>query len=327
MATTKLGNTKSASQTINYAEKRAVEKSGHNCDVEYAKSNFKELRMLYGKENGIQAHTIIQSFKPGEVTPEEANSIGLELARSVAKDYQVVIYTHTDTEHIHNHIVINSVNIENGKKYHSNNKQRDFVKSENDRICQERGLSVVTEKEASVRYTAAEKSLLKKGKTSWKDEIRQAVDIAKTRTCDIKGLLEFLDHLGIETRLRGETISYKHPEALKWVRGSKLGYDYEVGGIEYGFERQIGESKTRRTQSIDGNEHKRTNQLSSENVRDRTSERTDSAAYRPISRKYREEQQARERANTLRQQNEQEKQRELEQQSRAIERSGPSLER
>ena len=326
MATTKLGNTKSASQTINYAEKRAVEKSGHNCDVEYAKSNFKELRMLYGKDKGIQAHTIIQSFKPGEVTPEEANAIGLELAQSIAKDYQVAIYTHTDTEHIHNHIVINAVSIENGKKYHSNNQQREFIKSENDRICQERGLSVVVEKQAVVRYTAAEKSLLKKGKKSWKDEIRQAVDVAKTRTSDIKGLSTFLDNLGIETRLRGETISYKHPEALKWVRGSKLGYDYEMGGIEHGFERRIRESQTRR-QSIDGNEHKRTNQLSSENVRDRIPERTNRATYRPISRKYREEQQARERANTLRQQNEQKKQRELEQQSRRVTRDGPSFER
>lgn len=326
MATTKLGNTKSASQTINYAEKRAVEKSGHNCDVEYAKSNFKELRMLYGKDKGVQAHTIIQSFKPGEVTPEQANAIGLELAQSVAKDYQVAIYTHADTEHIHNHIVINSVNIETGKKYHSNNKQRDCIKKENDRICQEHGLSVIVEKQASVRYTAAEKSLLKKGKISWKDEIRQAVDIGKTRTSDIKGLSAFLDDLGIKTRLRGETIFYKHPEALKWVRGSKLGYDYEIGGMERGFERQIGEGKTR-TQSIDGNEHKRTNQLSSENVRDRVPERTDSTAYRPISRKYREEQQARERANTLRQQHEQKKQRELEQQSREIKRDGPSFER
>jgi hypothetical protein len=68
MATTKLGNTKSASRAINYAEKRAEEKSGLNCDVDYAKSAFKQTRALYGKENGIQAHTVIQSFKPGEVT-------------------------------------------------------------------------------------------------------------------------------------------------------------------------------------------------------------------------------------------------------------------
>ncbi|MFM2577179.1 relaxase/mobilization nuclease domain-containing protein, partial [Staphylococcus warneri] len=65
MATTKLGNTKTASRAINYAEKRAVEKSGLNCDVDYAKSAFKQIRALYGKEDGIQAHTIIQSFKPG----------------------------------------------------------------------------------------------------------------------------------------------------------------------------------------------------------------------------------------------------------------------
>ncbi|MEK4504314.1 MULTISPECIES: relaxase/mobilization nuclease domain-containing protein [unclassified Bacillus (in: firmicutes)] len=325
MATTKLGNTKSASKTINYAKKRAVEKSGHNCDIEYAKSNFKELRMLYGKDNGIQAHTIIQSFKPGEVTPEEANQIGLELAQSIAKDYQVAIYTHADTEHIHNHIVINSVNIENGKKYHSNNKQRDCIKNENDRICQERGFSVVLEKTACVRYSAAEKSLLEKGKTSWKDEIRQAVDIVKTRTIDLKAFSEVLNDFGIETKVRGETISYKHPEALKWVRGSKLGYDYEIGGIERGFERQIRKSQTR-TPSI-GDEYKRTNQLQGTHVGDRTSERTDSTAYRSISRKYREEQQARERSNTVREQNEQKQQRDLEQQSQTITRSEPSFER
>ncbi|MGR5880928.1 relaxase/mobilization nuclease domain-containing protein [Bacillus cereus] len=106
---------------------------------------------------------------------------------------------------IHNHIVINSINIENGKKYHSNNKQRDFIKSENDKFVRERVVSR-SRKKASVRYTAAEKSILKKGKTSWKDEIRQAVDVAKTRT-ERFGVSEFLDNLGIKTRLRGETIS------------------------------------------------------------------------------------------------------------------------
>lgn len=81
MATTKLGNTKSASRAINYAEERAEEKSGLNCDVDYAKSYFKQTRALYGKENGVQAHTVIQSFKPGEVTAKECNEIGLELAK------------------------------------------------------------------------------------------------------------------------------------------------------------------------------------------------------------------------------------------------------
>ncbi|MBF2777497.1 relaxase/mobilization nuclease domain-containing protein, partial [Staphylococcus haemolyticus] len=108
MATTKLGNTKSASRAINYAEKRAEEKSGLNCDVDYAKSAFKQTRSLYGKEDGVQAHTVIQSFSPGEVTPEQCNQLGLELAEKIAPNHQVAVYTHTDKDHYHNHIVINS---------------------------------------------------------------------------------------------------------------------------------------------------------------------------------------------------------------------------
>ena len=107
MATTKLGNTKQASRAINYAEKRAVEKSGLNCDVNYAKSSFKATRELYGKNDGVQAHTIIQSFKPGEVNEKQCNELGLELAKQIAPNHQVTVYTHNDKEHMHNHIVIN----------------------------------------------------------------------------------------------------------------------------------------------------------------------------------------------------------------------------
>lgn len=58
---------------------------------------------------------IIQSFKPGEVTPEQCNALGLELAEKIAPDHQVAIYTHSDTDHVHNHIVINAINLETGK--------------------------------------------------------------------------------------------------------------------------------------------------------------------------------------------------------------------
>ena len=182
MATTKLGNTKSASRAINYAEKRAVEKSGLNCDVDYAKSAFKQTRALYGKESGIQAHTIIQSFKPGEVTPEQCNQLGLELAEKIAPNHQVAIYTHTDREHVHNHIVINSIDLETGKKYQSNKQQRELVKRENDNICRSHGLSVPERDTAHLRYTQAESALIDKGKTSWKDELREQIENAKAHT-------------------------------------------------------------------------------------------------------------------------------------------------
>lgn len=234
MATTKLGNTKSASRAINYAEKRAEEKSGLNCDIDYAKSSFKQTRALYGKENGVQAHTVIQSFKPGEVTPEQCNQLGLELAEKIAPNHQVAVYTHADTNHVHNHIVINSIDLETGKKYQSNKKQREFVKQKNDEVCREHGLSI-PEHNATMRYTQAEKGLIEKGKTSWKDEIREKIEEAKLRTSDLESFSEHLTHLGVEIKVRGKNVSYKLSEGRKWVRGKTLGEDYTKEALENEF--------------------------------------------------------------------------------------------
>lgn len=137
MATTKLGNTKLASRAINYAEKRAVEKSGWNCDVDYAKS----------------------AFKPDEVTPEQCNQLGLELAEKIAPNHQVAVYTHADTDHVHNHIVINSINLETGRKYQSNKKQRELVKKANDDICVSHHLSIPN-RQTQIGYTQAEKGIV-----------------------------------------------------------------------------------------------------------------------------------------------------------------------
>lgn len=244
MATTKLGNSKQASRVINYAEKRAVEKSGMNCDPNYAKAQFKSLRELHGKNDGIQAHTIIQSFKPHETTEKQANQIGLELAEKIADGFQVSVYTHNDTEHIHNHIVINAVGLD-GQKYKSNAKQRYHVKDMNDELCREHGLSVVEQKNADMNYTLAEKSVLEKGQSSWKDEIRQAIILSKGRNNDFESFQEDLGELGIETKLRGSTVSYKHPDVNKWVRAKKLGSDYELEGLENEFARQIERTETK----------------------------------------------------------------------------------
>lgn len=238
MATTKLGNTKSASRAINYAEKRAEEKSGLNCDVDYAKSAFKQTRALYGKEDGIQAHTVIQSFKPGEVTPEQCNQLGLELAEKIAPNHQVAVYTHTDKDHYHNHIVINSVDLETGKKYQSNKKQRDLVKKENDNICREHGLSVTERGIAKMRYTQAEKGIVfDRDEYSWKDELRDLIENAKTHTSNLETFSEHLEEKGVGVKFRGETISYKPENENKWVRGRTLGSEYEKGAIDHEHER------------------------------------------------------------------------------------------
>ena len=153
MATIQLGNTKVATKLISYAEKRATERGGIDCPAEYAKAQFKATRELWGKTEGIQAHHVIQSFKPGEVTPKMANEIGQDLARNIAKGHEAVVYTHTDKDHIHNHIVINAVSFENGSKYQSAKKDLYKIREQSDQLCLSKGLSIVKEPTAQIRYT------------------------------------------------------------------------------------------------------------------------------------------------------------------------------
>src|SRR5699024_8295277 len=105
MATIQLGTTGSASQLCNYAEKRAIEKDGYNLDIDYAKSQMKQTRELFSKDDGIQAHHVIQSLKPEEVTTEKAYHVGLELAKKLATNHEVAVYTHDDTDLVHTHLV------------------------------------------------------------------------------------------------------------------------------------------------------------------------------------------------------------------------------
>ena len=245
MATIKLARSTSCSRCINYAEPRATVKSGFNCDVNYAKTQMKATRVIYGKDDKVQAHTLIQSFKPGEITPEQANALGYQLAEKVAAGHQVAIYTHTDKDHIHNHLVINSVNMDTGLKFQAHGQKAiQEVKDANDQICLEHGLTI-PEEPANVRYTTAEKSLLEKGKSSWKDEIREAVDYAAVRTGDFKSFSELLNQNGVDVKLRGKTITYTHLNANKKVRASKLGSDYEKETIFNGFERHIEPTENR----------------------------------------------------------------------------------
>ena len=243
MATTKLSATKSTSRAINYAEKRAEEKSGLNCDIDYAKSSFKATRELYGKTGGNEGHVIIQSFKPGEVTPEQCNQLGLALAEKFAPNHQVAVYTHNDTDHVHNHIVINSIDLETGKKFNNNKQALRDLRDFNDDVCREHGLSVPEKDTARLRYTQTEKAIAdpntkSTAQYSWKDEIREAIDQSTATNMD-----EFKDHLsqyGIEiTRVTPKSITYRHLDEDKKVRGRRLGEDYNKGGIEDGFERQI----------------------------------------------------------------------------------------
>nr|WP_173026343.1 relaxase/mobilization nuclease domain-containing protein [Aeromonas sp. Ne-1]AKO69653.1 relaxase protein [Aeromonas sp. Ne-1] len=285
MATIKLSTTKVGSRLISYAEKRADQREGVNCPAEYAKSQMKATRELWGKEGGIQAHHVIQSFKPGEVSPELANKIGQDLAKEIAPGHECVVYTHTDKDHIHNHIVINSVSYEDGRKFHAHGKEAiEKVREASDRLCKERNLSVVKEPSAEQRYARAEYGLAKRGVVSWKDEIREVIDhekqIAKNYDEFKKNLT---DKYNIEVKERGKNISFRHPDSQKFVRGKTLGLAYERGTIEDGFNRQI-EGKTRSSQErgntdLSSGERAEVQGIGSPHERDQRTERTNEGVH------------------------------------------------
>ncbi|MEX2949556.1 relaxase/mobilization nuclease domain-containing protein [Staphylococcus warneri] len=234
MATTKISSTKSTSRAINYAEKRAEEKSALNCDIDYAKSSFKATREMYGKTDGNEGHVVIQSFKPNEVTPEQCNQLGLELAEKIAPNHQVAVYTHNDTDHVHNHIVINSIDLETGKKFNNNKKALHDIRQANDEVCQSHNLSIPEEK-AKLRYTQAEQNIIDKSnndKASWKNQVRMAIEETKEQATDFDDFKQRLETKGVEVaRVTNKTITYLHIEENKKVRGNKLGEDYEKGEI------------------------------------------------------------------------------------------------
>src|SRR5699024_12268917 len=106
----------------------------------------------------------------------KTNPFGLELAKKIVPNRVVAVYKNDNTTHVHNHMVINSVNLETGKKYQAHGKEAmERARSLSDEVCNSHDLSVVKEHNASVRHTLAEQHLLEKNKISWKDELHEAI--------------------------------------------------------------------------------------------------------------------------------------------------------
>lgn len=115
-----------------------------NCLKEIALQQMILTKKQYGKENGYIAWHGYQSFKPDEVTPEQAHQIGLQTAKEMWSDrYQIIVTTHLDKDHLHNHFCFNSVSFLDVKKYNYSKTEQRKLRDVSDRICMEHGLSVI----------------------------------------------------------------------------------------------------------------------------------------------------------------------------------------
>ncbi len=207
--------------------------SPSNADIE-----MNATKDLYNKKSGITYHHIIQSFKPNEVSPEKAHTIGMELAENQFKNHEVLIATHKDKEHTHNHLIVNSVSFKDGRKLISNKKTLREIKHENDKICTRENLSTVEKPHAHDRYTMAEYKLAEKGLPIWKEQLRSAIDEAKNKSKNIVEFKEYLkDNFGVEVKIQNKNLSYLHPEKKRYCRGRKLGQAYSKEVVVQSFEK------------------------------------------------------------------------------------------
>ena len=244
MAYVKVGSHASASACLTYGEykdgerREGVEVGGVNCTPETAKQEFRAARVMWQKEDGLQCHTVIQSFDDSDgLTPQQANKLGQETARRLAHGYQAMVYTHTDGEggKTHNHIVINAVSVENGKKLDSHGLLY-TARNVSNEISREHGLHVIEERTRGMRFTQAEQALVNKGVQPWKDELREVVESARDSSRNMQEFREKVEGFGVRiserTRKRdGETgWTYQHPNGMK-CRAAKLGEDYTPQAI------------------------------------------------------------------------------------------------
>jgi len=148
--------------------------TGINCEADTARDEMMAVKAHYGKTEGIVAYHGYQSFKPGEVTPDQAHQIGVELAKQLwGERFQIVVATHIDCSHIHSHFVVNSVSFADGKKYHRTKADYWQMRQTSDAICREHGLSVIEPQAEGRKKEAANRT-----NQTWRQSIKADVDEA-----------------------------------------------------------------------------------------------------------------------------------------------------
>ena len=212
----------------------AVLVDGINCQPETAYRDMMQTKRRWDKVNRpIQGYHLIHSFAPGEVSPDQAQAIGMELARRLVGDrFEAVISTHTDHAHVHCHIVFNSVSCTDGKMFRDNFKAYfgDIRGLSND-LSRENKLSVIDSKGTAKHY--AEWNAEKNGKPTVRGLIRQDIDTALADAFTLQSFFEALQKRGYTIK-RGANVKHtavKPPGSDHFVRLDSLGNGYTEADI------------------------------------------------------------------------------------------------
>ena len=211
--------------------------TGFGCNPETADGEFLLMKREYiaqtgrlrGKDDVIAYH-LRQSFVPGEITPEEANRIGCELAKRFTHgQHAYVVATHEDRRHVHSHIIISAVNLDCDRKFRNFWGSSKAIRRHSDTLCIQNGLSIIEQPKG--RGKSYNKWLGNEAKTSQRDVLREALDAALARQPkDFEELLTMLQRGGWEVK-RGKRISLKGKGQERFKRLDSLGEDYSEAAL------------------------------------------------------------------------------------------------
>ena len=203
-----------------------------NCQKDIALQQMILTKQRYGKEDGYIAWHGYQSFKPGEVTPEQCHALGMELARQMWGDrFQVIVTTHLDREHLHNHFCVNSVSFKDGGKYNFSKKELKRLRDTSDRLCREHGLSVVEHPhKAPTRQVWLDEQAGKPTRYNiYRADVQKAIDSSITG----RGMVQYLRGRGYIVDSTGPNLKIRLPQYPHFTRLDTLNPQWTNQGVEH----------------------------------------------------------------------------------------------
>ena len=193
--------------------------SGINCSPHSAYDEFMLTKHLHSKTNGKYFYHYCQSFSPEEkITPETVHEIGVRLTKECFEGYEVIVGTHIEKNHLHNHIIVNSVSFESGKKLHQDKKSLENIRTVSDKICSEYGLSVIKHKKqkSSETMTHGEYTAATLG-NSWKFRLINTIEAAMNICKNKAEFISYMESEGYKVSWTNErkSICYTTPGGKK----------------------------------------------------------------------------------------------------------------
>lgn len=203
-----------------------------NCQKDIALQQMILTKRRYGKDDGYIAWHGYQSFKPGEVTPEQCHALGVELAKQMwGNRFQVIVTTHLDKEHLHNHFCINSVSFKDGGKYNFSKRELKRLRDTSDRLCREHGLSVVEHphKAPSRQVWLDEQAGKPTRYNIYRADVQKAIDSSITG----RGMVQYLRGRGYIVDSTGPNLKIRLPQYPHFTRLDTLNPQWTNQGIEH----------------------------------------------------------------------------------------------